>query len=148
MLTGGNGKDILTGGSGEDVFYYDFSYQENGGWDEHDTHYVEANDLISDFRPGEDRLSISYHHYTQTGEPFEIKTTFAAFVSLYQLDTNGDDVVGVGNKGISVRSASFMGETRQSLVIDTGNLGHINDQTFSQGTITLFSVTSVGIWDG
>jgi hypothetical protein len=55
---------------------------------------------------------------------------------------------GSGDKGISVRLASFMGAYEQSLMIDTGKLDHINEQIFSRGTITLYGVTSVGIWDG
>jgi Ca2+-binding RTX toxin-like protein len=164
-LTGGDGDDvlasgqaragdrsILTGGRGDDIFNYGL-HGEREAADSPGNVFDAVNDLISDFGDG-DRLDISWQRSSSAdGSRDSYDFRFA------DLDSDGDGFVTGADDAVSLQSASFMGQTAQSLVIDledfsrsTEVVHHANDGSppvsftglaWGSGTITLFGVTSL-----
>lgn len=141
---GGTGNDLLPGGDSDDLFLFDFfrDYQlpddGNPGYQKD-----EANDLVTDFAKGEDKISMTLRLFNADAD-LDVDTN----VTFGDLDTNRDGVLTSADDAIGPAMSSHGGETKPSLTIDAGQLTPPSFGASSlQGTITLSGVTALTAGD-
>ncbi len=135
VLSGGDGRDRLSGGAGEDVFLFDFyaDYQIPDDWNP-DYNRTEANDLITDFNRGQDKIFLSLTYFDA-----DSANDFNGPLAFQSLDTSGNGILTDADQGIDMQLVSFMGEIKPSLVIDVSQINLPEGvNTSLTGTITLF----------
>jgi Ca2+-binding RTX toxin-like protein len=153
MLAGGSGDDWISSGggsttiatgTGEDTAVFAFRITD-GLVNSPSVGAQSVDDVITDFTPGQDKLSISWdddwEYVDDDPMPIHLHLTFT------QLDSNGDGRIDGADQGIDISNVTFEEETKPSLVIDVGDLDHIDTRIFSTGTITLFGVTRLEAGD-
>jgi Ca2+-binding RTX toxin-like protein len=126
-------KTLIDGGAGHDHFFYDFNL---GGDDDAlaDGALLHVNDLITDFKSGEDGLQISMSGWNdEDGRWIEYR-------DFEGLDSNQDGVIDGADNDISITQASFWGVKADSLTITVDNL---YEGGLFTGTITLYGVTEL-----
>ena len=133
-LSGDRGNDTLTGGSGNDVFT--FSARQFG------------NDVITDFKQGEDHINLSGLHISNLG-------TLAPFISQAGTDTVITLGYGTSAESITIKGIIPAALTAGDFVFDSSNDNlTVNGTDFddvlfgSGGNDTLYAGTGNNVLDG
>ena len=130
MSVGFTSTDVEIGGNGRDLFSSDVGLVDGkfGG----------TRATVTNFRSGEDRIEVGFIEIDGGGSGW--------FNATYLFDTDSDGYINAADEFAAIRSVSFGGVTRSSLVLDIGAAHYAHrggDYTPGAAITTLFGVTEL-----